>query len=232
MRRLLSVVVCLALAAPAIGVAAPKGGGVPGKKMVCWTDDQGLRACGDRVPPEYAKGEREVFDAQGRVVEKKVRQKTPEEVAEIERKAAAAVVEAARAEKQTRYDKYLLQTFGSVAELEGARDARLRTVDSLVNINEKSVTDAEASLKTLQARAEAQKKDGKEPDARLLKQIKQFEGSLVDGLKAREQKKKERAEIIEKFGTDIARYKKLRTHEIQIGSAPEAPPAASAPPKP
>src|SRR3546814_4544232 len=47
----------------------------------CWTDNQGHRACGDTVPPQYAKQQREVFDEQGRVRQVKPREKTEAEVA-------------------------------------------------------------------------------------------------------------------------------------------------------
>ena len=35
--------------------------------IVCWDEADGRRACGDRVPPEYARRERQVYDKTGRV---------------------------------------------------------------------------------------------------------------------------------------------------------------------
>lgn len=196
-------------------------------KLVCWTDDKGQKACGDRVPPQYAKKDREVLDAQGRVVKKQERQKTAEEVAKAEAEAAAARAEKERLEKQTKYDKYLLQTFGSIAELEGVRDNRVRTLDGRITIAEKAVTDNEAALASLKDRAAKARESGKEPDAKLLKSIGEFEASLVDNLKGVASLKKEREDIQAKFADDIQRYKGLRQGVIQVGSA--APSAAARP---
>ncbi len=51
------------------------------KRVQCWTDERGQRACGDAVPPQYVRRERQVFDDQGRVRQIKPREKTVEEVA-------------------------------------------------------------------------------------------------------------------------------------------------------
>jgi len=198
-------------------------------KLVCWTDDKGQRACGDRVPPQYAKGEREVLDAQGRVIDKQGRQKTPEEVAEVERKAAAETAEKERFEKQAKYDRFLLQTFGSAKELEQSRDARLRALNGQMVLNDKSIADTEKTVKSLQDRAAAAKKANKPVDAALAKQIKQFEAALTESRAAREQKTRDQAAIAAKFNADIERYNKLRSHEIELGAAVAPAPAETSP---
>src|SRR3546814_6976413 len=76
----------------------------------CWTDNQGHRACGDTVPPQYAKQQREVFDEQGRVRQVKPREKTEAEVAAEEAAARAADELAQKQQKQRDYDRFLLRT--------------------------------------------------------------------------------------------------------------------------
>jgi hypothetical protein len=212
-RMLTNLAVALLMAAP----AAHAG------KLVCWTDDKGQRACGDRVPPQYAKKERQILDAQGRVIDTQDRQKTPEEIAEIERKAAAEAAEKERFKVQEKYDRYLLQTFATANELEGARDARLRALQAQMNINDKAIADTEKSLKSLQDRAAAQKKDGKEPDAKLQKQIADFQKSLEESRKARAQRSKDAEEITAKFAVDIERFQLLKSGRLQVGAAMPAP---------
>src|SRR5690606_23800396 len=90
----------------------------PARKIVCWTGENGHRACGDRGPPQYARQERQVYDASGRVVETIGRQKTPDEIAEAERRAAEQEAGRKRAEEQAAYDRFMLTSFSSVAELE------------------------------------------------------------------------------------------------------------------
>lgn len=197
----------------------------PAQKLQCWVDEKGMRACGDRVPPQYAKGERQVLNAQGVVVGTKARQKTEAEVAEEERKAQAALVEKKRFEEQSAYDRYMLQTFDSVTQMEGVRDTRIATLDGRLRLAEKSVVDTENSLKGLRDRANAAEAAGEKIDPRLAKQLVQFETSLVDTLQSVAQMKKEREDILTKSRSDVERFKKLRAGHIQIGSMPE--PAAA-----
>lgn len=198
---------------------APSGG--PVAKLQCWTDNKGVRSCGDRVPPEYAKDEREVLNQQGIVVSTKSRQKTDAEIAEEQRKAEAASAEKKRFEEQAAYDKYMLQTFDSVTQMNAVRETRVVTLDGRLRLAEKSVGDTENSLKGLKERANTLKQAGKPVDPRLAKQIAEFETSLVDTLKSIAQLKTEREQTALKFDNDVERYKKLRAGEIQMGSAPQ-----------
>jgi hypothetical protein len=180
------------------------------KKIQCWTDDKGNRNCGDHVPPEYAKQEREIYNSQGVVVDKKSRQLTSEEIAEQDRKAAEDAAAAKRAQDQAAYDKFLTDSYGSASELESARKLREQMLDGRIDLTKKAVADNEKSLDDLRSRVEAAKKAGKEPDDRLLKQVKKYEDSLADSRNAVVQLQKEKEQTVAKFNQDIERYKQLR----------------------
>src|SRR3546814_17518627 len=94
----------------------------------CWTDNQGHRACGDTVPPQYAKQQREVFDEQGRVRQVKPREKTEAEVAAEEAAARAADELAQKQQTQRDYDRFLLSTYNSDKEYERDRDERITKI--------------------------------------------------------------------------------------------------------
>ena len=102
---------------------------------------------------------------------------------------------------------------------------RLSTLDGRLRLAEKSVSETEASLKTLRERADDATKQGKPVPPALNKQITQFEGSLVDGLKSIAQMKKEREDIVARFDNDIERYRKLRAGTLQVGAALDVAPA-------
>ncbi len=182
------------------------------KKVVCWNDDKGHKMCGDRVPPEYAKQQREVMNEYGVVVETKAREKTDEERAAD----ALKVEEAKKAEEQAKYDKYLLQTYQKVADLEAVRKERVVTLEGRLVLAEKAVTETQNSVKTLHERVEALKKRSKEPDKNLAKQVKEYDKALLENIASVEAIKQEREKTVVKFDTDIARFKELR---------PEAAPA-------
>ena len=71
--KLFSVIIILMLASFAIPAQA---------RIVCWTNKEGVKECGDKLPPEYAESGHKELDNRGFVVDETAREKTDEEVAE------------------------------------------------------------------------------------------------------------------------------------------------------
>lgn len=202
----------LALTAP---VLAQQQGN---KTFQCWTDDKGQRVCGDRVPPEAAARDREVI-RDGRVVETK-KIKTPEELAEEQRKKR----EAEEAQRRADYDRALLETYRSAKDIEAMRDERLLLIDGRITSTEKNAAGTDKSLEDLRARAAALEAQGKKVDARLANQIKEYEKSQKQNRRALERYRAERNDVETKFNKDLARYYELR------GGPPPAPATAPSAP--
>jgi hypothetical protein len=218
---LLLLIPALAAGAAALAQAPAKAPSTKGK-IQCWTNDAGLRECGNVVPPQYAKVEREVIDSSGRVRATTARQKTAEEVAAEQAAAKKAVEDKRRAEEQGRYDKFLLDTYPTLKDLEKARDDRIVLLDGQIQLSEKALADGEVSLKQLNERAGKQRGDGRNVDKKLAKQIADYDKGLSDNRRALASLKAKREEIMATFGKDIARYKVI---------APPAALATAAPPK-
>lgn len=220
MRRVLLAVALAGAAAgpPALHAQAPE------RKIVCWTDENGHRACGDRVPPQYARQERQVYDKSGRVVETIERQKTPDEVAEAERRVAEQEAGRKRAQEQAAYDRFLLTSFASVAELERTRDERLSTLNGRLGLAEKSLADNEDGIRQLQEQiAAAEQQPEKKAPVRLTRELTEFERTLADNRRAVEKLKGERDQIVLKFASDIARYRELTEEPASRDAAAENP---------
>ncbi|TXH04584.1 MAG: hypothetical protein E6R07_07940 [Nevskiaceae bacterium] len=201
---LISAVLLLPLA-----VSAAPNGGTP-KKIQCWTDDKGVRTCGDHVPPQFAKDQRDIYNSQGVVIGTQARQKTPEEIAEEERKAAEAAAAQRAAEDQAHYDRFLLDTYASPKELEAERDRRVQITDGRIGLVQKAIADNQKTLQDLHGRADGLNKAGKPVDDKLAKQIAKFEASLKDSQTSLDQLQKDRAATQDKFAKDIERYKQLK----------------------
>ena len=202
------IIFILLTALPLLASAQQSASGA--KKIQCWTDDKGSRNCGDHVPPQYAKEQRDIYNSQGVVIGTQARQKTPAEVAEDERKAAEAAAAQRHIEEQAAYDRFLMDTYGSSKELESTRDLRLQMIDGRVGLAQKAISDNQKTLDDLRSRVAAAKAAGKAPDDKLLKQVQKFEDSLADSTNAVSQLQKEREGTQTKFGQDIERYKQLR----------------------
>jgi hypothetical protein len=180
------------------------------KTFQCWTDDHGVRACGDHVPPQYAKGQRDVVDKNGVVVKVLPRERTAAEQAEYEHDQEAKKQAAAAVRQQTAYDDFLLQSYQSVAEIERTRDDRLASIDGRTVLAEKSQASTQATLDELNQRAAGLKTANKPVPDDLAKSIHSFEQARLDNANAIERLKEERAQTAAQFGRDITRYRSLR----------------------
>jgi DNA repair exonuclease SbcCD ATPase subunit len=208
----------------ALAVAASAAAQDAQKKIQCWTDKNGQRMCGDRVPPEYAGQKRDVIK-DGRVVDTVRAARTPEEAAEEARKKK----EADEARKRADYDRALLESYRSARDIEVMRDERVALIDGRLRSAEKNAADTDRGLEGLRARADALTKENQPVDDKLEKQIKQFEKAQQQNQKALERYRKEREDLVQKFNHDLARYNELRPpaaapHADKPGAAPAPPP--------
>lgn len=196
------------------------------KKIQCWTDEKGNRACGDQVPPQYAKEQRDILNSQGMVIQTEARQKTPTEIAADEKAAQEQKAAQEAATKQAAYDKFLVETYNSADDIKAARDLRVQAIDGRLSLAHKAVQDSEDALKDLHSRRDSIVTAGKTPDAKLLKQIQKFEKSVTDNTDAVNELQAERDHTQSKFDQDIARYNLLKS-----GTNPPAAPAQQGPPR-
>lgn len=199
------------------------------KKIQCWTDKNGARMCGDRVPPEYAGQKRDVIK-DGRVVESVKAARTPAEIAADKK----AKQDAEDARRRADYDRALLETYRSAKDIESMRDERIIMLDGRIASIEKNQANTDKQLVDLKARAERLTAEGKPIDDRLAKQIKQFERDQKINHKSLDRNRTERKEIEKKFNSDLERYLELRglPKPAPVTAGPAAtptPPAAAKP---
>ena len=189
-----------------LGVAST---GLAQKKVYRWVDENGQIHYGDRIPPRYAKTERAEINERGVVVDVKEREKTVEEAA-----ADAAALEVKRVEEQARYDRYLLSSYNSVADLMAVRDDRLNLLGSRLELARKNVADTEKTLTTLIARRKKAADANREIPEKLNKQIAEYESSLVNSLRSVSGLEEEQTATRRKFTDDIERYLELRNQSV------------------
>lgn len=182
-----------------------------GKALYRWVDANGQVHYGDKVPASDAKQGRESM--KNGVVTKVV----PRELRGAELEQAQARIAADKAAEEARqqritYDRYLLQSFGSVADLQATREERLAALDARATLAQAAVIENEKTLADLRARSGT-----KAPDAALKKQIESFENSLIENLQAVRKLRDERSATELKYKNDIERFKGLRAGTISKG---------------
>lgn len=179
-------------------------------RMKCWTNNEGFKECGDKVPPEYAqKGHQEVGNS-GVVLQENERAKTDEELAEQRRLDKIQAVKDKELAKQKAIDDILLETFSNVEDIERARDERVTALEAAIKLtqarSEKIQYDLDKRIQTA-ARSE---RSGKTPSEALLNDIESLKRQLKNNEKFIEGKRVEQEEIKESHAKDIAHFKELK----------------------
>ncbi len=232
-RVLLRAAVCLGGATAALPVWAQQGS--DDKGIVCWQDERGQRACGDHVPPQYAKTQREIYNRSGVVVKTLKAEETPEQRAAEQRAAEEMQHQLDEQQKQQANDKFVLQTYRSLDELKAERDNRLATFDTRLDLAQKAVDRGGASLKDLQDRADVERTAGRDPSPELEAQIRAFAAAHAANISAMERIRQEREATSAQFEHYIELYRQV--HGVTplplpsplLPEGPENPPIPLAP---
>ena len=185
------------------------------QRIYCWTDDAGLTHCGDSVPPESARHDRQVRNQQGVTIGTEEGEITDEEQAAIdEQREEEERRLAAQAESQE-YDRMLLAAYLSVEDIETLRDRRLELIDSQILVTENSLGNLRKKLGELrqneQRYAPYNDREGALPVPRnLTLDIERTESSIAVREQTLEELKANQEQIRLEFERDIDRFRQLK----------------------
>lgn len=204
--RLFAILVVVAMFLP-----APVSAGIK-----CWTNDEGVRECGNAVPPQYSqKGHRELSDT-GITLSTTDRAKTKEELRkQREEEARRAAI---RAEKERKIrerkmkDRVLLSTFTSEEDLKLAHQGQVAAIDLRIEHTEQILKQLEHSLEDLRGQAAKLERSGKSLTPELKNKIARVERQLEDSYGFIEKRRLQKAELDAQFNEDLNRYRELKGH--------------------
>ncbi|OGT82047.1 MAG: hypothetical protein A3H91_03315 [Gammaproteobacteria bacterium RIFCSPLOWO2_02_FULL_61_13] len=175
----------------------------------CWTNNEGVRECGESVPPEFAQQGHEVIKQSG-AVEETERAKTPEELA-VEKAKADAEAEIKHAEQEkVRQDGILLATFSTVEDIERVRDEQITALDATISVTKTRNSKIQQDLDKRIEAAAAEERAGKTPNEALLKDIESLRRQTENNQQFIEAKHKEQESIRQQYGDKILRFKELK----------------------
>ena len=175
----------------------------------CWTNNEGVRECGESVPPEFAQQSHEVIKQSG-AVEETERAKTPEELA-VEKAKADAEAEIKHAEQEkVRQDGILLATFSTVEDIERVRDEQITALDATISVTKTRNAKIQQDLDKRIEAAAAEERAGKTPNEALLKDIESLRRQTENNQQFIEAKHKEQESIRQQYGAKILRFKELK----------------------
>jgi hypothetical protein len=180
----------------------------------CWTNNEGIRECGNAVPPEYAqKAHREITET-GITVSTTERAKTKEELRkEREEEARLAVIRAEEQRKKREReakDRVLLSTFTTENELKLAHEGQVKAIDVRIGHTEKILKQLEQNLEQLRSQAAALERSGKPITPELKSKIAKVQQQMQDRQGFIESRRLLKEELAAQFTADLDRYRELK----------------------
>ncbi len=181
----------------------------------CWTNNEGVRECGNTIPPEYSQQGSSTLNERGITVETQKRALTSEELAVIhkreEEERRRAAEEAEKRKKQDAADRVLLSTFLSEEEIIGARDRKLTLIDGNIEITHITIKKLNDDLQRQQKKAANFERKGKTVPEGTLKEIASLERQLKNKEDFIQAKEDEKETIREKYAKDLERFRELKS---------------------
>ena len=177
----------------------------------CWTNKDGVKECGDRIPPEYSQTGHQELNKQGLVVDETERAKTGEELEEAKKLAALKAEEDRIAAEQAKKDQILLDTFSSVDDLQMARDGKIAAIESSISLAQKRNEKMQQDLDKWVEKAAAEERSGKAPPEDLLKDIETLRGNIENNNAFIAEKHAEQETVKAAYTKDIERFNELKS---------------------
>lgn len=200
-------------------------------QIKCWQNDDGVRECGNVIPPQYSQQGYKEVNSQGSTVRKVERAKTPEELADEKRKKEEAATAERNRKEQEEKDRALLLQFSKEDDIESDRKAKLNTIDAAMASIDSYISSLNKNLKDLEKSLEESVKNPATPKAQI-----EATKHNVDNVKQRihisqntiENKQHEKDEVNTRYDGYLKRYKEVIEEQAKqekntpIKAAPKA----------
>ena len=178
----------------------------------CWTNNEGVKECGNVVPQEYSQEGHEEISSQGVSVKKTARAKTSEELA-AETEANQEQAERERlAIEQASKDRVLLDTFTTEEDLILTRDGKLLAIDSRITHTKQVTEGLEKQLDGLEEQAANQERAGKSLTEELLTQLASVNRQIEEQMAFITSLQQEKIDLGAQFDADLVRYRMLKNN--------------------
>ncbi len=197
----------LGLAALILALANPAVAG----RYKCWTNDEGVRECGQSVPPEYSQQRIEILNDQGVVIDVEEPAKTPEQLEAEKRAADQRRLEKQQEAEQQRRDRILLNTFTTERDLKLYYQDKTAALQSLIDLTRASNEALREKLVDLQKQAANQERRGKELSEDLLDRMEQVKRRIANNKIFMAEKAQELDSLQKQFEAELARFRKLKS---------------------
>lgn len=209
MRNLRIVLLTAAILAPVQSIAQIK----------CWLNKEGVRECGNVVPPQYVQEGHEERSNQGITISTTKRAKTKQEieqqVTEQQRHDAILAEQRRLARDQKAYDEMLLNTFETEQDLFRARDSKLQVMQSTIELSRSSIERLYATRTRMYREAARLERSGKPVTPALHNDIETTQRQIREKREFIKSSEREQNALRATFEVALGRFRELKPTSIQ-----------------
>jgi hypothetical protein len=220
-----------AAAALLLAFCAGAGAQQKGKKLYCWNEN-GVRTCGDALPPGATDLARTEINARSGATTREVgRTLTAAEraaAAQAERQAADS---AAAAASEKRQDLAMVASYATEADLRKSFGERISLLDDALKGSAMSEANLRRSLVSLLDQANALELSRKPIPPALLKSVRSQHADLEKQLRITAGQRAERVALDGELAAAVDRYRAMKG-EAPVGATPAAAPTSPSPAAP
>jgi len=178
-----------------------------------WIDKDGQIHYGDKVPPQYLRKEHQIMNQEGVILETVPAAKTEAQLREEKRQAKIAKIKAEKKRQQDFKDKVLIDTYTTERDLLKAREERLGTFNSLIELTGTIIKSNEDQLERLLKRKTEFEKFQKELPIHMKEQEEILRQQIIANQGYVQDQMSERQKIVHKFEKDLSRFLYLKKQE-------------------
>jgi soluble cytochrome b562 len=206
-------------AALLLAFATGAGAQQKGKKLYCWNEN-GVRTCGDALPPGATDLARTEINARSGATTREVARA----LTDAERAAAAqaqrrAAADAASAAESKRHDMAMVESYATEADLRKSFGERISLLDDALKGSAMSEANLRRSLVSLLDQANALELARKPVPAALLKDLRSQHAELVKQQRIGAEQRADRAGLDGELAAAVERYRTMKG-EAATGAAP------------
>ncbi len=169
----------------------------------CWTNEQDIKECGDRIPAKYAQGASEEFSDSGVLLKKNPKAKEIDQINQDQKKASLQA-------NREKADQLLLNMFSNVTEIESARDKKIEQINQEIKLIESRVQKLLENQTKIRSVLEKANPNNQGRIKRLENDLLTTENQIEQSNQFIKEKEKHRTTISDKYAKDSKRFIKLK----------------------
>lgn len=187
-------------------------------KIKCWKNSDGIRECGNSVPPEYAQKGHDELNDQGIKLKSIEPALSKEEIAErnrieTDKKAKQQAIDAKKLQ-----DRVLLSTFANEDEVIMARNGKVIALRTEIKLTQKSLNKAKNHLIKSRKSAANYERAGKRIPLKITNDVTVGQQKIENYEQFITNKENELKAINTQFDSDLKRYRVLRKSRYPIAT--------------